>query len=66
MNKLSPEVEKSIDAVCALGCELVSDYIRALQGGELRAEYQSLDEQQRATLLRELQSIMSVYGDRYR
>ena len=57
MNNLSPEVEKCIDSVCALGCDLVSDYIRALQKGELRPEYQSLDEEQRTSLLRELQSI---------
>lgn len=66
MKKLSPEVEKSIDAVCALGCDVVSGYIRALQKGELRPEYQSLDEEQRASLLQELQSIMSVYRDKYR
>jgi len=34
--------------------------------GELRAEYQSLDEMQRASLLQELQSIMSVYEGKCR
>ncbi len=65
MKKLSPEVEKCIDLVCALGCDLVTDYICALQKGELRPEYQLLDEEQRATLLLELEEIMSVYRDRH-
>ena len=66
MKKLSPEVEKCIDSVCALGCDFVTDCIQALKKGELRVEYESLDEEQRASMLRELQLIMSVYGDRYR
>lgn len=66
MKNLSPEVEKTIDAVCALGCDMVSVTINALQKGELRPEYQSLDEIQRACLLRELESIMAVYQDRCR
>ena len=65
MKKLSAQVETSIDAICALGCDMVSAYIGALQKGESRPEYQSLDERQRASLLQELQSIMSVYRDRY-
>jgi hypothetical protein len=59
-------VEKTIDAVCALGCDMVSVTINALQKGELRPEYQSLDEIQRTSLLRELESIMAVYQDRCR
>ena len=66
MKNLSPEVEKTIDAVCALGCDVVSVTINALQKGELRPEYQSLDEIQRTCLLRELESIMAVYQDRCR
>ena len=66
MKNLSPEVEKTIDAVCALGCDVVSVTINSLQKGELRPEYQSLDEIQRASLLRELKSIMAVYQDRCR
>ena len=65
MNNLSAEVEKAVDAICALGCDVVSAYIGALQKGELRPEYQSLDEIQRTSLLQELQSIMSVYEGRY-
>ena len=61
MNSLEPEVEQAVDAICALGCTVVSDYIRALQQAQSRPEYRSLDPQQRASLLRELQSIMAVY-----
>ena len=63
MEDLAPKVEKAIDVICALGCEVVSAYIKALQNGELRPEYQSLDEIQRASLSQELQSIMSVDRD---
>jgi len=66
MKNLSPEVEKTLDAICALGCDVVSADINALQKGELRPEYQSLDEMQRASLLHELQSIMSVYEGKCR
>jgi hypothetical protein len=65
VSNLSPQVEQTIDAICALGCEVVSAYIKALQKGELRPEYQSLNETQRASLLQELQSIMSVYEGKY-
>jgi hypothetical protein len=64
MNSMQPEVEQAVDRVCALGCDVVSAYIKALQQGQARPEYQSLDSAQRAALLSELQSIMAVYGDR--
>lgn len=59
--QIATQVEQAIDAICALGCELVSAYISALQDGETRPEYASLDAAQRASLLSELQAIMSVY-----
>ena len=64
MNSLEPEVEQAVDAICALGCNEVSACIRALQQAQSRPEYQSLDPQQRASLLRELRSIMAVYEER--
>jgi hypothetical protein len=36
MNSLQPEVEQAVDAICALGCTVVSDYIRALQQAQSR------------------------------
>jgi len=53
-----------MDVICALGCELVRAYIAALQRSETRPEYAALDAGQRASLLNELQTIMSVYADR--
>ena len=64
MSILEPEVEQAVDAICALGCTVVNDYIRALQQAQPRPEYQSLDPQQRPSLLHELQSIMAVYDER--
>ena len=61
---LTEEVERAVDAVCALGCDLVRANISALQKGEVRTEYAALDTGQRERLLQELQSIMSVYEDR--
>ncbi len=61
MREVCPEVMTAIDRICAFGCALVSAYIRALQIGEIRPEYAEFDASQRASLLRELQSIMSIY-----
>ncbi len=61
MREVSPEVVTAIDRICALGCALVSAYIQALQVGDTRPEYAEFDALQRTSLLRELQSIMSIY-----
>ena len=61
---IEPQVEQAIDAICSLGCELVSAYIGALENHEERPEYAALDAPQRTRLLKELQSIMSVYESR--
>jgi hypothetical protein len=47
-----------------LGCAVVRDCTRALQQARLRSEYRSLDPQQGASLLHELQPIMAVYAER--
>jgi len=54
-------VEQAVDAICALGCEVVSAYIVALEKGETRPEYAALDAGERAGLLAELRAIMAVY-----
>ena len=64
MKGLDKEVEQAIDAICALGCEVVAVYIQALRRGDARPEYQELSAEQRASLLRQLQSIMAVYDDK--
>ena len=63
---LAPKVEQTIDAICVIGCDVVSATIGALQNGELRREHLSLDEITRASLLQESLSILSVYQDKYR
>jgi hypothetical protein len=64
MNTLEPEVEPGLDPVEALGCGVVRDRIRALQQARPRPGSRSLDPQQRASLLHELQSIMAGYDER--
>lgn len=64
MTGLAPQVEQAVDAICALGCEVVSAYIVALEEGETRPEYAALDVGQRARLLAELRAIMAVYDHR--
>ena len=61
MKQVCHEVMVAIDRICALGCDLVTAYIQALQAGESRPEYVELDATQRASLLHELQLIMSIY-----
>ena len=64
MTQSTPPVEQAIDAICALGCDVVRAYILALGNGETRPEYATLDAAQRASLLAELQAIMAVYEGR--
>jgi hypothetical protein len=64
MTRLTSGVEQAIDAICALGCDVVRAYILALGTGEMRPEYAALDAAQRASLLAELQDIMAVYENR--
>ena len=64
MRDPEPEIEQVIDAICLLGCDVVSAYICALQNGETRPEYRALDADQRAGLLDQLQSILAVYENR--
>ena len=61
MKEVCPEVMAGIDRICALGCDLVTVCIQALQADESRPEYAGLDAAQRASLLHELQLIMSIY-----
>jgi hypothetical protein len=64
MKDLDPEVEQAVDAICALGCDVVAAYIESLRQRQQRPEYRLLNETQRSSLLRELQSIMSVYDSK--
>ena len=61
MKELKPNIEHAIDAICALGCDVVTAYIHSLRQGQTRPEYQLLNHAERDRLLHELQSIMAVY-----
>ena len=61
MKDLDQNVERAIDAICALGCDVVAAYIQSLRQGQSRPEYQLLNAAERERLLFELQSIMAVY-----
>lgn len=64
MKQPEPLVESAIDAVCLLGCDVVSAYIEALRNQEERPEYRGLNREQRDELLRYLESVMAVYAER--
>lgn len=58
--------EARLEAICQLGCQRVRVIIHALANGETVAEAGGLTPDERARLLRELQSVMAVYGDHCR
>ena len=55
-------VEQSVEYLCEQGCLKVSEYIEALQNNRDLPELSRLTEEERAAVLDELLSIMSVYG----
>ena len=57
------EIDQSIERLCLKGCQSVREDIRLLERGVILPELQNLDELARQRVLRELQSIMAVYGD---
>ena len=54
-------VDHCIEQVCQKGCSLVWSDIEALESGRAIPEAEGLDEGQRAAVLVELKSVMSVY-----
>lgn len=61
---LDNQVIAVLDAICNQGCEFVDSCIEILAAGGNPEQTQTLSEQQRQSLLQELQSIMSVYHAR--
>lgn len=57
------QIDQAVENVCLKGCMSVREDIRLLQSGVILPELQDLDELARRTVLKELQSIMAVYGD---
>jgi len=54
-------VDHCIELVCQKGCSSVWSDIEALEAGRAIPEAEGLDEGQRAAVLVELKSVMSVY-----
>jgi hypothetical protein len=57
------QIEQAVEALCLKGCTRVRADIKLLQRGLILPELQDLDELARRTVLKELQSIMAVYGE---
>lgn len=56
-------LDQTIENLCVKGCSSVREDIKLLQRGVILPEMQELDELARRLVLKELQSIMAVYGD---
>lgn len=59
-----PRIEARVEALCQKGCRHVWADIEALEKGRDLPETNGLPPGDRAELLEELKSIMSVYSDR--
>ncbi|MES9994252.1 MAG: hypothetical protein ABW098_20065 [Candidatus Thiodiazotropha sp.] len=56
-------IEQQVEAICEKGCRSVREDIRLLSRGVVLPELKDLDEPSRQMVLKELRSIMAVYGD---
>lgn len=56
-------IEACIEAICSKGCQEVRREIQLLERGETLPELSHLSPQARQSVLTELKSIMSVYGE---
>ena len=57
-----PRIDRAIDRICDEGCRAVTRYIARLKNGEDHPHWRHLDIEERRILLRELESVMAVYG----
>ncbi|MEW8028067.1 MAG: hypothetical protein AB2792_02110 [Candidatus Thiodiazotropha sp.] len=60
---MSRLIEPYVETICEKGCESVREDMRLLSQGVVLPELKDLDEIARKMVLKELQSIMAVYGD---
>jgi hypothetical protein len=56
-------IDYYVEAICEKGCKSVREDVRLLSQGVVLPELQNLDEMARQQVLKELRSIMAVYGD---
>jgi hypothetical protein len=59
----SKQIDECIERLCQKGCRSVRQDIRLLEQGQMLPELSALDDLARLTVLKELRSIMAVYGD---
>ena len=57
------QIDRAIESLCLKGCISVREDIKLLQRGVILPEIRNLDELARHAVLKELESIMAVYGD---
>ena len=57
------QIDQCVEALCQKGCGAVREDIRLLEQGVILPELKSLDDLARQAVLKELRSIMAVYGD---
>lgn len=63
LNMARQQIDQGIEQLCQKGCQSVREDIRLLERGVILPEIQDLDEMGRRLVLKELRSIMAVYGD---
>ncbi|MCU7931956.1 MAG: hypothetical protein KZQ90_14230 [Candidatus Thiodiazotropha sp. (ex Codakia rugifera)] len=56
-------IDQSIEAICQKGCRSVREDIHLLTQGVILPELKEFDDLARQMVLKELRSIMAVYGD---
>jgi hypothetical protein len=59
----SKPIQACIDAICAKGCGAVREDLLWLERGRNLPEAAGLEEEELQVVIKELKSIMSVYGD---
>jgi N-methylhydantoinase B/oxoprolinase/acetone carboxylase alpha subunit len=56
------QIELSLERICEQGCRSVNQIIQKIENGELVELIRHLNDSQQKILLKELKSIMAVYG----
>ncbi len=64
ISQMDDQVIAVLDAICNQGCDFVDSCIEVLTANGIPEQTQILSDQQRSSLLDELQSIMAVYHAR--
>ena len=57
------KVEHTVEILCEKGCSAVRETIEKLESGIALAETRDLTHSERLQVIKELKSIMAVYGD---